>query len=107
MKKVIFINASMDLGFQISVVKPHCVLLVFTLKELILAGTFNFADQARDLVFCENEFPKKFLSLRFQNIFIPLSFFSDKIKRFLSEFYDEDDAGKKVFKYGEQLVSSF
>ena len=43
MKKVIFINASMDLGFQISVVKPHCVLLV-TLKELILAGTFNFAD---------------------------------------------------------------
>jgi len=28
----------------------------------------------------------------------------DKIKRFLSEFYDEDDAGKKVFKYGEQLI---
>eukprot|EP00111_Clytia_hemisphaerica_P020026 TCONS_00059060-protein len=28
----------------------------------------------------------------------------DKIKRFLSEYYEDDDAGKKVFKYGEQLI---
>lgn len=32
-------------------------------------------------------------------------FFPDKCKRFLQEFYTEDDNGKKVFKYGAQLVS--
>lgn len=31
--------------------------------------------------------------------------FADKCKRFLQEFYSEDDNGKKVFKYGAQLVS--
>ncbi|RXN22211.1 DNA replication licensing factor MCM7 [Labeo rohita] len=30
----------------------------------------------------------------------------DKCKRFLQEFYSEDDSGKKVFKYGAQLVRS-
>lgn len=30
----------------------------------------------------------------------------DKCKRFLQEFYSEDDHGKKVFKYGAQLVST-
>lgn len=30
---------------------------------------------------------------------------SDKLKRFLQEFYTEDDNGKKAFKYGVQLVS--
>ncbi|XP_052005836.1 DNA replication licensing factor mcm7-A-like isoform X1 [Xyrauchen texanus] len=29
----------------------------------------------------------------------------EKCKRFLQEFYSEDDSGKKVFKYGAQLVS--
>ncbi|TMS17551.1 DNA replication licensing factor mcm7-B [Larimichthys crocea] len=29
----------------------------------------------------------------------------DKCKRFLQEFYSEDDNGKKVFKYGAQLVA--
>ncbi|XP_016413024.1 DNA replication licensing factor mcm7-B-like [Sinocyclocheilus rhinocerous] len=29
----------------------------------------------------------------------------EKCKRFLQEFYSEDDSGKKVFKYGSQLVS--
>lgn len=29
----------------------------------------------------------------------------DKCKRFLQEFYTEDDKGKKVFKYGTQLVA--
>ncbi|KAJ8246866.1 hypothetical protein GJAV_G00256230 [Gymnothorax javanicus] len=29
----------------------------------------------------------------------------EKCKRFLQEFYTEDDSGKKVFKYGAQLVS--
>lgn len=28
----------------------------------------------------------------------------EKCKRFLQEFYTEDDSGKKVFKYGAQLV---
>lgn len=32
-------------------------------------------------------------------------FFTEKCKRFLQEFYTEDDNGKKVFKYGTQLVS--
>ncbi len=31
--------------------------------------------------------------------------FAEKCKRFLQEFYTEDDNGKKVFKYGAQLVS--
>nr|XP_020480415.1 DNA replication licensing factor MCM7 isoform X1 [Monopterus albus] len=30
---------------------------------------------------------------------------ADKCKRFLQEFYTEDDSGKKVFKYGAQLVA--
>ncbi len=30
----------------------------------------------------------------------------EKCKRFLQEFYSEDDSGKKVFKYGAQLVRS-
>lgn len=34
-----------------------------------------------------------------------LCFFTEKCKRFLQEFYTEDDNGKKVFKYGVQLVS--
>lgn len=37
-------------------------------------------------------------------VFICL-FFTEKCKRFLQEFYTEDDNGKKVFKYGTQLVS--
>uniref|UniRef100_A0AAR2L4T2 DNA replication licensing factor MCM7 n=1 Tax=Pygocentrus nattereri TaxID=42514 RepID=A0AAR2L4T2_PYGNA len=32
-------------------------------------------------------------------------YISYKCKRFLQEFYSEDDSGKKVFKYGAQLVS--
>lgn len=32
-------------------------------------------------------------------------FFAEKCKRFLQDFYTEDDNGKKVFKYGTQLVS--
>lgn len=32
--------------------------------------------------------------------------FPEKCKRFLQEFYSEDDSGKKVFKYGAQLVRS-
>lgn len=32
-------------------------------------------------------------------------FLPEKCKRFLQEFYTEDDSGKKVFKYGTQLVS--
>lgn len=45
--------------------------------------------------------------LRFQIIFeiLVLFLFADKCKRFLQEFYTEDDNGKKVFKYGAQLVS--
>lgn len=31
--------------------------------------------------------------------------FAEKCKRFLQEFYTEDGNGKKVFKYGVQLVS--
>lgn len=31
---------------------------------------------------------------------------TDKCKRFLQEFYSEDENGKKVFKYGAQLVSN-
>ena len=47
-------------------------------------------------------------SLYSDSLYIYYIFFLiDKIKRFLSEFYEEDDAGKKVFKYGEQLVSEF
>ncbi|TRY54244.1 hypothetical protein DNTS_010108, partial [Danionella cerebrum] len=29
----------------------------------------------------------------------------EKCKRFLQEFYSEDESGKKIFKYGTQLVS--
>lgn len=38
----------------------------------------------------------------------PFVFFlsTDKCKRFLQEFYSEDENGKKVFKYGAQLVSN-
>lgn len=45
--------------------------------------------------------------LSFQVVFEILVFFLflDKCKRFLQEFYAEDDNGKKVFKYGAQLVS--
>lgn len=32
--------------------------------------------------------------------------FAEKCKRFLQEFYTEDGNGKKVFKYGAQLVST-
>lgn len=34
-------------------------------------------------------------------------FFAEKCKKFLQEFYSEDDNGKKVFKYGAQLVSIY
>ena len=34
-------------------------------------------------------------------------FLLEKCKKFLQEFYSEDDNGKKVFKYGAQLVSIF
>lgn len=37
--------------------------------------------------------------------FVCVFFFADKCKRFLQEFYSEDDNGKKLFKYGAQLVS--
>lgn len=51
--------------------------------------------------------PVLFNVLSFQIVFEILVFFlfADKCKRFLQEFYAEDDNGKKVFKYGAQLVS--
>lgn len=42
--------------------------------------------------------------LLMSNYFVFLS--TDKCKRFLQEFYSEDENGKKVFKYGAQLVSN-
>lgn len=39
-------------------------------------------------------------------IILKIFLFADKCKRVLQEFYSEDDNGKKVFKYGAQLVSS-
>lgn len=31
--------------------------------------------------------------------------FTEKVKKFLQEFYYDDELGKKQFKYGTQLVS--
>lgn len=30
---------------------------------------------------------------------------TEKVKKFLQEFYQDDELGKKQFKYGNQLVS--
>lgn len=32
-------------------------------------------------------------------------FLTEKVKKFLQEFYQDDEFGKKQFKYGNQLVS--
>lgn len=32
-------------------------------------------------------------------------YFIEKVKKFLQEFYQDDEFGKKQFKYGNQLVS--
>ena len=36
---------------------------------------------------------------------LTLFFFTEKVKKFLQEFYQDDESGKKQFKYGNQLVS--
>lgn len=42
-------------------------------------------------------------SLRF--VFEFLHLFVEKVRKFLQEFYYDDELGKKQFKYGTQLVS--
>ena len=38
-------------------------------------------------------------------LLIALFLLTDKVKKFLQEFYQDDESGKKQFKYGNQLVS--
>lgn len=40
-----------------------------------------------------------------KDLFLILHLFVEKVKKFLQEFYYDDELGKKQFKYGTQLVS--